>query len=67
MLALAVAAGVVAVSQRGEAREATVIADAQRVGAVALDRERLDTSLLLARAGVDLDDSPKVAATCCPR
>jgi hypothetical protein len=57
LLALAVAAGVVAVSQRDQAREATVTADAQRVGAEALNRERLDQALLLARAGVALDDS----------
>ena len=57
LLALAVAAGVVAVSQRGQAREATVTADAQRLGAEALNRERLDQALLLARAGVALDDS----------
>ena len=57
LLALAVVAGVVAVSQRGQAREATVTADAQRLGAEALNRERLDQALLLARAGVALDDS----------
>jgi WD40 repeat protein/DNA-binding SARP family transcriptional activator len=57
LLTLAVVAGVVAVSQRGQAREAAVAADAQRVGAEALTRERLDQSLLLARAGVELDDS----------
>ena len=47
----------VAVSQRGQAREATLTADAQRLGAEALTRERLDEALLLARAGVALDDS----------
>ena len=57
MLALAVVAGVIAVSQRGQAREATVAADAQRVGAEALGREQLDQALLLARAGVELQDS----------
>ncbi len=57
LLALAAAAGVVAVSQRGQAREAAVTADAQRVGAEALNRERLDQALLLARAGAALDDS----------
>jgi WD40 repeat protein/DNA-binding SARP family transcriptional activator len=57
LLALAVAAGVLAVSQRDHAREATVTADAQRVGAEGLNRERLDQALLLARAGVALDDS----------
>ena len=57
LLALALVAGVVAVSQRGQAREAAVTADAQRVGAEGLNRERLDQALLLARAGVALDDS----------
>ena len=64
LLALAVVAGVVAVSQRGQAREATVTADAQRVGAEALDREHLDQALLLARAGVALTTPPPRAATC---
>ena len=54
LLALAVVAGVIAVSQRGQAREAAVAADAQRVGAEALGREQLDQALLLARAGVEL-------------
>ena len=57
LLALAVVAGVVAVSQRGQAREATVTADAQRLGAEGRNRERLDQALLMARAGVALDDS----------
>jgi WD40 repeat protein/DNA-binding SARP family transcriptional activator len=57
LLALALLAGVVAVSQRDQAREATVTADAQRLGADALNRERLDQALLLARAGVALDDT----------
>ena len=57
LLALAVLAGAVAVSQRGQAREASVTADAQRIGAEAFNRERLDQALLLARAGVALDDS----------
>ena len=37
--------------------DAALTADAQRLGAEALTRERLDQALLLARAGVDLDDS----------
>ena len=45
------------VSQRGQARDAALTADAQRLGAEALDREQLDQALLLARAGVELDDS----------
>ncbi len=57
LLALAAGAGVVATQQRGEARDAALIADAQRVGAEALTDERLDRALLLARAGVDLHAS----------
>ena len=57
LLALALVAGAVAVSQRGQARDAALTADAQRLGAEALTRERLDHALLLARAGVALEDS----------
>ena len=57
LLALAVVAGVVALSQRGEARDAALIADAQRLGADALNRDRLDDAALLARGGIDLDES----------
>jgi WD40 repeat protein/DNA-binding SARP family transcriptional activator len=57
LLALAVVAGAVALSQRGEARDAALVADAQRLGAEALSDDRLDHALLLARAGVDLHDS----------
>jgi len=57
LLAVAVVAGAVAVSQRGEARDAALTADAQRLGAEALSQERLDQALLLARAGVQLDAS----------
>ena len=57
LLALAVVAGLVAVSQRGQALEASVTADAQRLGAEGRNRERLDQALLMARTGVALDDS----------
>ena len=57
LLALAVVAGAVALSQRGEARDAALVADAQRLGAEALIDDRLDHALLLARAGVELHDS----------
>ena len=57
LLAVAVVAGVVAVSQRGEARDAALVADAQRLGAEALVDDRLDRALLLARAGASLDPS----------
>jgi WD40 repeat protein len=57
LLALALVAGAVAVSQRGQARDAALTADAQRLGAMALTRERLEDALVLARAGVALEDS----------
>ena len=57
LFVLALAAGGVAVSQRGQARDVARTADAQRLGAEAQTRENLDQALLLARAGVDLDDS----------
>jgi WD40 repeat protein len=57
LLALALVAGAVAVSQRGQARDAARTADAQRLGAEAQTRDDLDQALLLARAGVELDDS----------
>jgi WD40 repeat protein len=57
LLALALVAGVVALSQRGEARDAALAADAQRLGAEGLTNDRLDQALLLARAGVALHDS----------
>jgi DNA-binding SARP family transcriptional activator/WD40 repeat protein len=58
LLALAVVAGAVALNQRGDARDAALVADAGRVGADAVSRDRLDSAALLARAGVDLHDSP---------
>ena len=57
LLVLSVAAGVLAIEQRGEARAGETAADAQRLGARALVENALDRSLLLARQGVALDDS----------
>ena len=57
LLVLAVIAGLVALDQRGSAREQAVAADAQRLGARALAEDDLDLGLLLARQGVALDDS----------
>jgi WD40 repeat protein/DNA-binding SARP family transcriptional activator len=62
LLALAVTAGVVALNQRGEARDAARIADAQRLSVEALGEERLDRALLLTRAAVELDESPATLA-----
>ena len=57
LLLLSIIAGVVALDQRGSAREQAVKADAQRLGARALVEDDLDRALLLARQGVALDDS----------
>jgi DNA-binding SARP family transcriptional activator/WD40 repeat protein len=59
LLALALVAGVVALEQRGSARQEAVAADAQRLGSRALAENDLDRSLLLARQGIELDDSPQ--------
>jgi WD40 repeat protein/DNA-binding SARP family transcriptional activator len=57
LLVLSVAAAAVALEKRREARHQATAADAQRLGAQALIDPRLDRSLLLAREGVNLDDS----------
>jgi WD40 repeat protein len=57
LLVLSLIAGVVALEQRGNAREKATAADAQRLGARALVEPELDRSLLLARQGVALDDT----------
>jgi WD40 repeat protein/DNA-binding SARP family transcriptional activator len=57
LLVLAVVAGLVALDQRGAARDRARAADAQRLGARALVESELDRSLLLARQGVALDDT----------
>ena len=58
LLAVALAGGLVAVHQRGMARREARAAEAQRVGAQALTEPDLARSLLLARQGVAIDDSP---------
>jgi WD40 repeat protein/DNA-binding SARP family transcriptional activator len=57
LLAAAVVAGVIAISERQSAHDAATVADAERLGAEALNEERLDQALRLASAGVALDDS----------
>jgi WD40 repeat protein/DNA-binding SARP family transcriptional activator len=57
VLVLALVAGVVALNQRGDARDAARSADAQRLGAEALTQDRFDQGLRLALAGVALDDT----------
>jgi WD40 repeat protein/tRNA A-37 threonylcarbamoyl transferase component Bud32 len=59
LLAAAVAGGIFAVVQRGEARDAETAQLAQRLGAQALVEEDLDLALLLARQAVAIDDSPQ--------
>jgi WD40 repeat protein/DNA-binding SARP family transcriptional activator len=58
LLAVAVAGGIVALDQRSSARSEARVAEAQRLGVQAVSEPRLDRSLLLARQGVALDDSP---------
>ena len=57
LLVLAVIAGVVALNERGTARQEALAAAAQRLGAQALVEDDLDRSLLLARQGMALQDS----------
>ena len=59
LLVAAVAGGILALIQRGEARDAETAQLAQRLGAEALVDEDLDRSLLLARQAVAIDDSPQ--------
>jgi WD40 repeat protein len=59
LLAAAVAGGMLAVDQRGEARDAETAQLAQRLGAQALVEDDLDRSLLLARQAFALDRSPQ--------
>ena len=59
LLAAAIAGGIFAVIQRGEARDAETAQLAQRLGAQALVEEDLDRSLLLARQAVAIEDSPQ--------
>jgi WD40 repeat protein len=57
LLAAAVVAGVIAISERQGARDAATAEAAQRLGAQALSEDRLDRAVLLANTGVALDDS----------
>jgi WD40 repeat protein len=58
LLVVAVAGGLVAVHQRSAARSEARADEAQRIGAEALTEPSLARSLLLARQGVAIDDSP---------
>ncbi len=57
LLAAAVVAGVIAISERGSARSAATAEAAQRLGAQAVNEDALDRAVRLAGAGVALDDS----------
>ena len=57
LLVAAVIGGVIAISQRQEARSAARAEAAQRLGTQALTEDRLDQALRLAGAGLALDDS----------
>jgi WD40 repeat protein/DNA-binding SARP family transcriptional activator len=57
LLVAAIVAGAVALVARGSARRQATAAIAQRLGAQALVEPRLDRALLLAREGVNLNDS----------
>ena len=57
LLAAAVVAGVIAISERQGAQEAATVADAERLGAEALNEDRFGDALHLANAGIALDDS----------
>ena len=63
LLLVATLAGLAAVRQADRAREATVAADARRVGTQALVEPDVDQSLLLAVAANDLDDSAETRAS----
>ena len=57
LLVAALVAGAIALAARGSARQQATAAIAQQLGAQALVEPRLDRALLLAREGVNLDDS----------
>jgi WD40 repeat protein len=59
LLLAAVAGGLFALRQRGEARSSATAELAQRLGAQALVENSLDRSLLLARQAVAIEDSPQ--------
>ncbi len=58
LLVMSTIAAALALEGRSRARAAARAADAQRLGAQALSAQPLDLSLLLAREGVALDDTP---------
>jgi len=63
LLVLALIAGGLALLQRGRARRSAEVAEAQRLGAQAVVEDELDTSLLLAREAIAIDDSVNTRST----
>ena len=63
LLVLTAGAALLALDQRGRARSQTQAAEAQRLGAQAINADTLDFSLLLARQGVALDDGAATEAS----
>ena len=63
LLALALAAGVVALVQRRDARRQATVALARQLGAEAVSEPRVDLAMLLARQAVQLNDSPETQGT----
>ncbi len=63
LLALAVAAGFVALLQRRSAQHEARVALARQLGVEALAEPRIDRAMLLAREAVNLDDSPQTEGT----
>ena len=63
LLAAAVVAGAIALSERQGARSAATAEAAQRLGAQALTEDRHGQALRLAGAGVALDDSPETGSS----
>jgi WD40 repeat protein/DNA-binding SARP family transcriptional activator len=62
-LALALVAGTLAVVQAGRARRSALVALSQRLGSQGVLEPRLDRGLLLAREGVNLDDSEQTRSS----
>ena len=62
-LVIALVAGGIALLQRGKARRSAQVADAQRLGSQAVVQDELDTSLLLARQALAIDDSVHTRST----
>ena len=65
LLVLAVVAGVVALNQRGDARDAALSADAQRLGAEALTQERFDRRCCSPAPAWRSTRRPRLRATSC--